>query len=103
MAGFLNSLYLPHWPSGSSKSFFGLGSCLSGESNVLGFSVKAHSVWCFLKRRFAPEAGAVATEYALLLMLIALIIILSATALGIALSEKYSSVSTCVSSAPTNC
>lgn len=47
-----------------------------------------------LKGRFAREDGAVATEYGLLLVLIALAIIVAATALGVAISGVFSRAST---------
>jgi len=58
---------------------------------VLDFALRAHSAWSRFRQRLSPEGGAVATEYALLLILIALAIILSASALGKALSTKYTS------------
>jgi Flp pilus assembly pilin Flp len=49
------------------------------------------SLWLAARDRLTDDRGAVATEYALLLILIALAIIVSATALGTALATKYSS------------
>jgi pilus assembly protein Flp/PilA len=46
-----------------------------------------------LKARFTREDGAVATEYGLLLVLIALAIIVAATALGVAISGVFSRAS----------
>ena len=43
-----------------------------------------------LKGRFTREDGAVATEYGLLLVLIALAIVVAATALGLAISGVFS-------------
>lgn len=43
----------------------------------------------YLRHRFAREDGAVATEYGLLLVLIALAIVLAATALGAAISGVF--------------
>jgi len=43
-----------------------------------------------VRARFEDESGAVATEYALLLALIALAIIGAVTALGLAISAKFS-------------
>jgi len=42
-----------------------------------------------LKGRFTREDGAVATEYGLLMVLIALAIIVAATALGVAISGVF--------------
>ena len=41
-------------------------------------------------KRFASEVGAVATEYGLLLVLIALAIVVAATALGFAIDAVFS-------------
>ena len=43
----------------------------------------------YLRARFPREDGAVATEYGLLLVLIALAIVLAATALGFALDQVF--------------
>jgi Flp pilus assembly pilin Flp len=43
----------------------------------------------YLRTRFAREEGAVATEYGLLLVLVALAIVLAATALGFALDAVF--------------
>jgi Flp pilus assembly pilin Flp len=48
----------------------------------------------YLRARFAREDGAVATEYGLLLVLIALAIIIAAGALGVAISDVFESGST---------
>ena len=45
----------------------------------------------YLRARFSREDGAVATEYGLLLVLIALAIIVAATALGVAISGVFES------------
>jgi Flp pilus assembly pilin Flp len=42
-----------------------------------------------LRDRFTDETGAVATEYGLLLVLVALAIVVAATALGIAISGVF--------------
>ena len=47
----------------------------------------------YLRARFPREDGAVATEYGLLLVLIALAIIVAATALGLAISGVFSDAS----------
>jgi Flp pilus assembly pilin Flp len=46
-----------------------------------------------LKERFTREEGAVSTEYGLLLVLIALAIILAATALGVRISGIFTEAS----------
>jgi Flp pilus assembly pilin Flp len=48
----------------------------------------------YLRARFPREDGAVATEYGLLLVLIALAIILAAGALGVAISGVFEDAST---------
>jgi len=45
----------------------------------------------YLRARFYREDGAVATEYGLLLVLIALAIVVAATALGLAISGVFDS------------
>jgi pilus assembly protein Flp/PilA len=53
-------------------------------------------VWAgmtYLRQRFPREDGAVATEYGLLLVLIALAIIVAATALGVAISGVFDDAS----------
>jgi Flp pilus assembly pilin Flp len=45
----------------------------------------------YLRARFPREDGAVATEYGLLLVLIALAIIVAATALGVAIANVFDS------------
>jgi len=52
-------------------------------------SIIQTGVWYF-RARFPREDGAVATEYGLLLVLIALAIVVAATALGIAISGVFS-------------
>jgi pilus assembly protein Flp/PilA len=47
------------------------------------------SGWFHLTRRIRNEDGAVATEYGLLLVLIALAIVVGATALGIAINNLF--------------
>lgn len=49
------------------------------------------SGWTYLRARFSREDGAVATEYGLLLVLIALAIIAAAVALGLAIAGVFSS------------
>ena len=56
---------------------------------LLAFYVKARTLGSRLRSRLLGESGAVATEYALLLVLIAIAIIAAATALGTALAGKY--------------
>jgi Flp pilus assembly pilin Flp len=56
---------------------------------LLGFYVKAQTVWGGLRERIAGERGAVATEYALLLVLIALAIVTAAGFLGKAIADRF--------------
>jgi pilus assembly protein Flp/PilA len=49
------------------------------------------AVWPYLRARFSREDGAVATEYGLLLVLIALAIIVAAAALGMAIAGVFDS------------
>jgi len=48
----------------------------------------------YLRQRFPREDGAVATEYGLLLVLIALAIVVAATALGVAISDVFKEADT---------
>lgn len=41
------------------------------------------------RRRLREEAGAVATEYGLILLLISLVIVVAATAFGVSVSDLY--------------
>lgn len=57
----------------------------------LGFYVKARTFMADLRDRLTPEDGAVATEYGLLLVLIALAIVVAAAALGVAIANVFQS------------
>jgi len=48
----------------------------------------------YMRARFSKEDGAVATEYGLLLVLIALAIVIAATALGTAIAGVFSDAET---------
>jgi pilus assembly protein Flp/PilA len=61
---------------------------------LLALYTRVHSLMAGFRGRFENEDGAVATEYALLLTLIALAIVLAATALGTAIAGKFSSACT---------
>jgi Flp pilus assembly pilin Flp len=61
---------------------------------LLSLTARIQSFWLGLHSHIEDESGAVATEYALLLTLIALAIIASATALGLAIAGKFSSACT---------
>ena len=58
---------------------------------LLGMYTRVATLWSGLRERLAGERGAVATEYALLLLLIALAIVAAATALGTAIAGKFTS------------
>ena len=60
----------------------------------LGLFTKVQTWWFSARERFTDESGAVATEYALLLLLIALVIVVAATALGVAIKDKFSNACT---------
>jgi pilus assembly protein Flp/PilA len=57
---------------------------------LLGLYTTVQSFFVSLRERITGERGAIATEYALLLLLIALAIVLAATALGTAIAGKFS-------------
>jgi len=61
---------------------------------VLLMYAKAKTFGWSLRERISDESGAVATEYGLLLVLIALAIIAAATALGLAIAGVFSRGST---------
>jgi Flp pilus assembly pilin Flp len=58
---------------------------------ILSLVTRIQAMWFGLRSRVEDETGAVATEYALLLTLIALAIIAAATGLGLAIAGKFSS------------
>lgn len=60
----------------------------------LGLYTRVQTIWWSVRERIADENGAVATEYALLLLLIALAIVVAATALGTAIAGKFSEACT---------
>ena len=68
---------------------------------LLGLFTKVQSRWSFLRERWSGEGGAVATEYALILILVAIAVIAAATAFGLALSGKFSDA--CNSLSGVNC
>ena len=67
-------------------------------------SLKVWSVlfaaWLRVRPRMEDETGAVATEYALLLVMIAMAIIGTVTALGLAISSKFQAARDCVANLP---
>jgi Flp pilus assembly pilin Flp len=65
-----------------------------GERMLLGLFTKIQTRWFMLKERFTNESGAVATEYALLLLLIAVAIVAAAGFLGKAIADKFTSACT---------
>ena len=67
---------------------------------MLGLYTKVRSGWVHLTRRLRDDTGAVATEYALLLVLVALAIIVGATALGVAINNKLNAGATKISGVP---
>ncbi len=63
---------------------------------ILGLYVKAQTFWGGLRERLGSESGAVATEYALLLVLIAVVIAATAGLLGKAILDKFSQACTAI-------
>ena len=53
-----------------------------------------------IKRLFKDEEGATMVEYALMVALIAVVVIVGATALGGAIRDKFTAVGTAVTNAP---
>ena len=58
----------------------------------LGLYTRAQSHWFGLRERMTNENGAVATEYALLITLVAIAIIAALTALGVAIAHRFHQV-----------
>jgi pilus assembly protein Flp/PilA len=67
---------------------------------MLGLYTRMRSGWVHMTRRLRDDTGAVATEYALLLVLVALAIIVGATALGVAINNKLNDAGTKITSVP---
>ncbi len=61
---------------------------------MLLFMTKIQAAWLGLRSHVQDETGAVATEYALLLTLIALAIVAAAGFLGVAIAGKFTSACT---------
>jgi Flp pilus assembly pilin Flp len=57
---------------------------------------RAQAAWAGARARFESEEGVVATEYLILLVLVALFIVAGAGLLGIAINNKLSSASNSV-------
>jgi Flp pilus assembly pilin Flp len=70
---------------------------------MLSLYTRLLGMWSGLKDRMRNEDGVLATEYVILLVLIALVIVGGATALGIAISSKLNHASSCVSSLTGTC
>jgi len=70
---------------------------------LLGLYARLTGVWSGIKARLTNEDGVLATEYIILLVLIALAIIVGATALGVAINNKLQSTSTCVTNLSQSC
>jgi Flp pilus assembly pilin Flp len=64
---------------------------------LLGLYVKMQGMWAGLRSRMEDESGAVATEYVVLLVLIALGIIVGAAVLAGAINGKFSCASSTIS------
>jgi len=60
----------------------------------LGLYTRVQTMWWGVRERITDERGAIATEYALLLLLIAIAIVTAATALGTAIKGKFSEACT---------
>jgi pilus assembly protein Flp/PilA len=61
---------------------------------ILALYTTVQSFFVSLRERITDERGAIATEYALLLLLIALAIVIAATALGTAIAGKFTEACT---------
>ncbi len=63
---------------------------------LLSVYSKLRVMWLGFRSHFEDESGAIATEYALLLVLVALAIIAGATALGVAINGKLKDAATTI-------
>jgi pilus assembly protein Flp/PilA len=70
---------------------------------LLGLFARLTGVWSGLTARMRNEDGVLATEYVILLVLIALAIVAGATALGISINNKLSAASNCVTNLSSSC
>jgi pilus assembly protein Flp/PilA len=70
---------------------------------LLGFYSHLMSVWSGLRARMQKEDGVLATEYVILLVLIALALVVGATALGVSINNKLQAASTCVTNLSSTC
>jgi pilus assembly protein Flp/PilA len=61
---------------------------------LLSLYARMQAFWGGVRQRISDERGAIATEYALLLLLIALAIVIAATALGTAIAGQFSDACT---------
>ena len=64
---------------------------------ILGFYTRLQAMWLGVRSRFENEDGAVATEYVVLLVLIALGIIVGAAVLAGAINKNFSCASSSIS------
>jgi Flp pilus assembly pilin Flp len=67
---------------------------------LLGLYTRASAAWFSITSRLRDETGAVATEYALLLTLIAIAFVIAAAALGTAINDRLQNGADCVNAAP---
>lgn len=70
---------------------------------LLGVYVRAQSLWAGVRQRFEDETGAVGTEYALLLVLIAIAFTAGAIALGLAINAKLNQGADCLNGVAGTC
>ena len=70
---------------------------------LTGLFVRLTGVWSGLRARMSNEDGVLATEYVILLVLIALALVAGATALGIGINNKLKAASTCVTNLSQSC
>jgi Flp pilus assembly pilin Flp len=64
---------------------------------LLSLFVKVQTLRAAFRSRFEDETGAVGTEYALLLVLIAIVFTVGAIALGVAINARLQEGADCVS------
>ena len=67
---------------------------------LLSLFTRLQTFWLGVRERFEDENGAVGTEYALLLFLIAIVFTAGAIALGNAINDKLQQGADCLNSQP---
>jgi len=73
------------------------GAAKGGERMLTNLYMRMQAVWLTFRSRLENEDGVIATEYIIMLVLVALAIIAGATYLGVQINNKLSSTGDSVS------